>query len=442
MLKMRSDIKSVLIRLVALSLALVILATLLCGCGGEQKAEVKDPVMSYEGTEVPLTLYSLLLSRAKGNLARNGYDVKSAAFWESEVEDGVTYREFVESAVLENCKRYLASLVLFEKEGLALPKLTLEAIDEEVDFYIDYDGDKDEGKFNELISKYGLDADALRVSYEIEEKSSMILEHLYRGGDLIGDTVKEEYYKEHYVRFKQIIIPDFYYEYERDEQGNIIYFDTESGHPVYDSKNGVYVYDANGNRIKDKYGYTIYYDTDGKIIYDQKKGQPSVVVDESGEGIKHYYTEAQMAERLARAEEILGKISDGNYSGFEAEKNNWVQIEGVEEAYSDGYYLSDLDSSGYEDYMLDLYNALLEMDEGEIRMLETDAGNHIVMKYPLDSGKYSDGKYAEWFVNFNTTLIEKLYSEKIADILKDIVVDEDTLKKAMNIVEIGINFDY
>lgn len=429
-------------RALALSLMLVCALGALVGCGGEQRPVVKEPIMSYEGTEVPLTLYSLLLSRAKGNVARNGYDVKSEAFWNSEFEEGMTYRRFVESRVLEDCKKYLASLVLFEKEGLTLPQMTLDAVNEEVDFYIDYDGDKDEAKFNELISKYGLDADALRTLYEIEEKSGYVLDHLYADGALIADTVKEEYYKEHYVRFKQILIPDFYYEYERDEQGNIIYFDTEKSQPIYDSKNGVYVYDVNGNRVKDKYGCTIYYDTDGKIIYDTTKGQPSVVVDESGEGIKHYYTDEQMAARLEDAEKILSEISAGNYSGFEAEKENWVQIEGVEEAYADGYYLSDLDSSGYEDYMLDIYELLLDMEEGELRMVNTDAGNHIIMKYPLDSGKYSDGQYAEWFVNFNATLVDKLYTEKIADIVKNITVDEEALANAMNVVEIGTNFDY
>jgi hypothetical protein len=92
--------------------------------------------------------------------------------------------------------------------------------------------------------------------------------------------------------------------------------------------------------------------------------------------------------------------------------------------------------------MLDIYELLLDMEEGELRMVNTDAGNHIIMKYPLDSGKYSDGQYAEWFVNFNATLVDKLYTEKIADIVKNITVDEEALANAMNVVEIGTNFDY
>lgn len=433
--------KSRFYKLLCVSLAALLLLAALTGCE-RAVVEVEDPVLECEEGAISLSFYEFLLSRMKGTLARNKYEVKDPAFWATEIEGmGETYESYYNAAILENCKNYLAASVLFDREKLSLNQATLDAIDEEVNFYIDYDGQKSEEKFNALIEKYGVDADSLREAYILEAKYELLLSYLYGGGSLIAGSVKEEFYRENYVRFKQIMFPSFYYEYERDEQGNIIYFDTETGEPLYDT-DGVYIYDETGNRVKDKYGNTIYYNTDGKIVYDTEKGQPSVVVDETGVGVQHFFSAEELAERKRQATELAASLEKGNTSAFEAEKKKYVNIEGDEDAYPDGYYLSNLEKSGYEDYMLEILALLTEMEEGEIRMLETEYGCHVIMKYGLDAGKYAEGAYAEWFGGFNDALITKLFLDKCATVLHEITVNEENLAKARSIKQIGTNYDY
>ena len=137
--------------------------------------------------------------------------------------------------------------------------------------------------------------------------------------------------------------------------------------------------------------------------------------------------------------EILGNMV---FSAFEAEKKKYVNVEGVKEAYPDGYYLSEVEKSGYEDYLIEILELLEEMEVGEIRMLETEYGYHVIMKYDLDAGKYANGEYTEWFGSFNSALITKLFLDKCAGILPEITVNEENLAKARSIKQIGTNYDY
>ena len=403
---------------------------------------VEDPILECRGEAISLSFYEFLLSRMKGTLARNKYDVKSDSFWDQKTARGITYEEHYNASVLESCRNYLAAAVLFDEEGLKLSDATLAAIEEEVAFYIDYDGDGDEAAFNEILADYGIDADGLREAYINEAKYEYLINKLYGAdGSLIADTVKEEYYKENYYRFKQVLITNFYYEYKRDTQGNIIYFDSETGKPLYDSEKGTFVYDSKGNRVKDSYGCTIYYDTDGNILYDTEKGKPSVELDSTGAGKKYYYTDEEMAERLTLSKEIYASLTDGNVSAFESAMDKHNVIYG-EESYPDGYYLSEIESSGYDGYLVEMLDALKGMEVGEIAYIESDYGYHVIMKYELDGGKYADKLYAEWFTGFTSSLVNKLFLDKCGKIIPDIKEIAENLEKARSIRDIGINFDY
>ena len=428
-------------RAVALLIALVMACALLASCS----ETVTSPVMECEGQEISLPMYEFMLSRMKGTLARNKYDVDPlSSFWtDKRAGTDVTNEEYYNKTILDNCKNYLAALVLFEREGLKLPQSAIDSIEEEIAFYIDYDGQDSEEKFDAILSKYGVDCTELRRIYTIEAKYQYLISHLY-GSDasLIADTVKTEFYEENYYRFKQILVANFYYEYRKDENGNIIYFDPETSKPIYDVENGVYLYDKDGNRIQDEYGVTIVYDTEGNILYDKEKGYPSATLDSKGEAIKYYYTEEQMEKRVEAMQTLIDGISKGNYSAFEAAMPEWTLFERDEAYYPDGYYLSDIESAGYEDYMFDILGKLKEMESGETDTVESDYGYHVIMKYPLDTGKYSDSKYAEWFTAFNSTLINKLFLDKCADFYSSITVNEENLSKARSIKSINANFDY
>ena len=429
------------LRAVAILLATVMLLGALVSCSHR----VKDPVLECEGEKISLSTYEFMLSRMKGTLARNKYDVSSlSSFW-TEIHPGTdkTNEQYYNDAILENCKNYLAALVLFEQEGLELSSTALAAIEEEIGFYVDYDCDGSEEKFDALLSKYGTDTAGLRAIYETEAKYQQVLSSLYGvNGALIADNVKEEYYRENYYRFKQILVSNFHYEYMTDAQGNVIYFDPETSQPVYDTENGSYVYDDEGNRIKDEYGNTVYYDEEGKILYNTEKGYPSPKTDDTGAAITYKYSAEEMEERTAKMNAFISSVAKGDHAAFEAEMPAWELYEGADEYYKDGYYLSDIENSGYEDYMYGILEKLKEMDAGETAVVESEFGYHVIMKYELDKGKYADSDYAEWFDSFTDSLITKLFLDRCKDFYSEIEVDAENLKKARSIKNIGTNYDY
>ena len=407
--------------------------------------QVKEPVLEYGNVKISLSMYEFMLSRMKGTLARNKYDVTPLSeFWgQTHPGQEITNEEYYNKSILDNCKNYLAALVIFEEEGLTLSDATLSEIEEEIGFYIEYDCGGSEEKMDALLSKYGIDTDTLRSIYQIEAKYQAVISHLYGdGGSQISDSVKEQYYRENYYRFKQILISNFYYEYEVDDDGNMIYFDSESGLPLYDSTNGVYHYDEDGNRLEDGYGVDIRFDEDGDPIYDKKNGVPAPKTDEDGNAVKHYFSDEEMAEREQAAKTLCNEVSGGKFSLFESKMDDWKVYEGAGEYYSDGYYLSDLESSGYTENMLDMLSSLKKMKVGDAKIIESENGYHVIMKYELDKGKYSDSDYAEWFANFDNSLITKLFIDRCEKFYSEIKTVEENLKKAKSIKSIGTNFDY
>ena len=435
-----SNKKRLCVRVIALALALIIFSILLCSCANR----VESPVLEYDKQALSLSTYEFMLSRMKGTLARNKYDVEPLSeFWnEKHPGSGLTNEEYYNQAILDNCKNYLAALILFDEDKLTLSSSDLAAIEEEIEFYIDYDCKGDESKLDAILSKYGTDTDGLRKIYEIEAKYQKVIASLYgANGSQIADSVKEEYYQANYYRFKQILVSNFYYEYQKDGKGDTIYFDRENGKPIYDTK-GEYHYDDKGNRVTDKFGVAIRYDENGNILYDTEKGYPAPTTDDKGNAIQHKYSEEEMRARVEKMQDILDAAEGGNASAFEAKMPEWQLYEGAEEYYKDGYYLSDVDSSGYDDNMHNILAALKEMKVGETRVIESDAGYHVVMKYELDKGKYADSDYAEWFASFTQSLITKLFLDRCKAFYSSIEINEKNLKKAKSIKSLGTNYDY
>ena len=444
---MRSFKKNIL-RAVAIVVCLASFPMMLFSCKeNEPVAEVVDPVIECGDVKIPLCFYEFMLSRVRADLARNKQNVNSASFWKEEFGDtGVSNEEYYNELVLENCKKYLAAAVLFDEEGLTLTDADIAAIDEEIAYYIDlgYIGDGDVEKFNSIIEPFGVDSVSLKECYIIEAKYQKLMDKLYGGGSLIGEAVKEEFYQENYYRFKQVLFPKFYYKYQKDTNGDMIYFDTSKGVPMYDTENGTPRF-VDGEYVVDRFGVEMYFDEEGNILYDKVNGLPAVETDGTGQGIKYFYTSAEFSEKRNEANGLVDSIVDGNFAAFDAAVSSNVLIIGSEDPYPDGYYLSDVESSGYigdSAYLGDILAALKEMKVGEVRMIESDNGCHVIMKYELDAGKCVDGNYDEWFVNLEKTLMNNMFADKIADILPDGKVNVDNLEKARSIALIGTNFDY
>ena len=440
---------SVLIKIISAALCGVMLLAAFTGCTDKETERETSAdtsaVLECEGVEIPLFFYEFMMSRVKGNLARDGHKVTTPDFWYAEIEgDGRTVEEFYNSYVLDLCKNYLAALVLFEKEGLTLPESTLASIEEEVQYYIDYDGDGDEEMFNSSVRKLGIDAEALRRCYVIEAKYDYLMSYLYGGGNLIGDVLREEYYKEYYLSFKQILIRKYQYEFETDSEGNIIYFDS-TGKPVYDKENGVVDYNDDGSHVTDKYGQSIYYDlASGKILYDVKNGKPAEKLDSKGNAIKIEYTEEELKDRAAIANEIFESIGKGEFDAFETKLDKVHGEEMIFEDSSEAYYVSRIEEENYLDYpYIKLILAELEnMEVGDVAIVESQEGYHIIMKYDLEDEKYKETDSSQWFTNLDSKIILDLFKKRTNEVFPKIKENTDNLAKARSITRVGINYDY
>ena len=436
-------------------IALVLVAAIVGGVVVAITLSRRSPViMKCEKQKIRVDLYEFMLSRMKGELYKAKYDVESAAFW-SEIQEGTnkTREQYYNDSILENCKIYLASLAIFDelvKKGdiADLPADYYAQIEEDIQLYIDlsYVGDGSEEKFNEILSKYGVDIDALREIYIAEAKAQYVQEYIYGGEDAtkIGDSVKEEYYEQNYFRFKHILIGNFYYEYLLDDFGDRIYFDGETGGPLYDYENGEKRDDdGDGTYNRDEYDVTIAYDKKtGKYLYDTENGITRFVT-ENGSAKKFYYTDAEMAQRREMADQLCA-IKKGDFKAFEAKGADETVNTDYSKTFesSSGVYMSDVEKSAYSGYMNEMLQKVKVMEVGEIAVIEGDDGYHVIMKYGLDKGAYSEDSNSEWFRYFNSSLVTKMYLEKCRAMFGGIKIDEENLKKARSIKDIGINTDY
>lgn len=430
------------IKIIALSLVLAILSCLLLACG----ANTGKALLVLDDQSVSVNLYKFYLSRIKGTLASYGYDVTSENFWNTVINiDGTTWEDYYLDKVLDETRESLAILKLFsdlEKEGkIKFSDSHKEEINETVKTLIEYDADGSSTAFNSILGEYDANIDVLKLAYEIEIKKEMLISYYFgSGGSKIADTVKEQYMRENYVAFKQILIANYYYEYVCDENDDPIYY-TETGKIAYDKVNGTPKYDENGTPKYDADGNIIYYNSDGSIAYDVANGKRKNVTDEKGNAKIKYYTESELDKRFDMVEEIVEKLEDGDTALFESYMLNYAEEANAsvdDLAYA--YYLKKNETSPYG-YINTIKDALLDINIGEIRVVPSDFGYHIIMKYELEEGAYSDENNATWFDDFNSQLTGKLLKNHTGKYISDIVVVEGLIDN-ISMLDIGINFYY
>lgn len=430
------------IKAVALLLALVIATLTFFSCVGN----TGKILMSLDGQTVSVNLYKFYLSRIKGTLASYGYDVESEAFWNTVIDmDGNTWEDYYLDVVLNETKESLVVLKLFddlEKEGkVSFTNAQKEEIDEVINEFIELDANGSKNNFNSILSEFDANIHVLKLAYEIEIKRDMLLAYYFgEGGSQISETVKEEYMRDNYVAFKQILIAKFYYEYVSDENGDHVYY-TDNGKIAYDKINGKQQLDEDGNPIYDKDGNFIYRYDNGRIAYDIVNGKRQPVLDEKGNAKITYYTDEELEKKFELVEFIVDNLIDGDTTKFEFNVYKYA-----EEANSDiddlhgTYYFKKNEAMAY-DYMDTIKEALCEIEVGDIRVVPSDYGYHIIMKYDLESGAYADEDNITWFQDFAKDLMTKLmktYTEKP----KARIEVYDELLEDISIFDIGTNLYY
>ena len=432
------------IKVLALTLALVMLMGAFVGCGGKEKS-----VLTLGEHSLSVNLFQLMLSIQKGNMAyaiASAYgDYNSEEFWGTVIDSSsTTFNDYYTYAIYEKARRYLCAMALFDELSLVLPESRIAEIDKEMETFVKNDGEGSKKKLNAILANYGANYDILREYKIMEAKVRYLAENLYgTDGSKIGAAVKDEYYEENYVAFKQILLSNFYYVYKTDENGDDIYY-LDNGSIAYDTQKGT------ATLVGDK---LVYYAEDGSIAYDKVNGKRSPVLDKNGRVTTKKYTTDEMLDRLNLALSLRDVAEDASAETFEK----------LREAYSDEELGADFDPSAlnylaanvnYQSISTSygvfdkIADKLAHTAIGGLAIVQTDAGIHLVRRYPLETGAYANKTYSQWFsdstyavYDFTGNLINELLTARLAEYEEKLEVDL-ALLGSVSMKEAVPNYDF
>lgn len=445
------------------SLCLACLLILLCavscaGSGGKTLLSLKKDGVS---VKFSVNLYQLMLTRMKGDLTiygtqYNGVNAANDAYWSYQDKfngtDLQTIDEYYCDLILNNCYTYLTTLYLFEKEGLSLSATDEEEIEDRLEELIQTDGDGSKTKLNAVLSAYGVNYDILKEAYTLEKKLDALQAHLYgENASNVGSVVKNEYMNENYVHFRQIFIAGYAYIYETDSNGDVIYYRTDGEKAdsiCYDTYNGVTGTNEDGSVILDSNGDKVYFVNDGtftKIAYDATNGKPTYVTDENGVYQTTTLTEDELKKVSDRAQSLYSQVQNATAAEFEAAiaKESEDTVDNSE--YSDGIYLQryiDYAAGSGTSHLAEIVAKLENMEVGEVALVSSTSGYHIIMKYANTENAYENEANETWFDGFTENLITSLFLEECQKHFADIKLDEAVLADAPTMKEVGVNYYY
>lgn len=419
------------IRALAILLALMMLVCALGSCSRSGKT-----MMSIGDQKLSINMYQLMLSRYRGTMEYSYPEAAKDEFWDIVIDStGTTYNDYFTASIYDNAKTYVCAMYVFDEiEKLTLPKGTLDVIDEEMEKMVEELADGSKTAFNAQIAQYGVNYNMLRDAYIMEAKVAYLQDTLYgTDGSLLSDVVREEYYQKNYTRFKHVFLFTYSAVYEQDANGDDIYF-TDDDKIAYDKINGTTKAGADGNPVKDENGNSIYYTADGKIAYDKVNGFRAYVYNEDGYVTTRNYTAEEIAEVEAKAEQILEMAKKGQ--DFDELVEIYNEDPGFAE-YTNGYYLTD--ASEYE--IKEVKDALPTMQAGEVRLIRSDYGIHVLKKYELDEGAYKEKVNADFFTDFNEKLMTDMFLRLVEQYADKVEVNEE-LASSIEIRDVAANYYY
>ncbi len=384
---------------IALLLALVLVMAAVTGCAAKGKTLLK-----LEKEKITVNTFYLFLSRMKGYLissAAYGESARMDSFWETLMDtDGKTYDDFYTDQILDNVKTYAAALHLFRERGLELPDETIDAIDAELQEIIDNEWDGSKTEFNAKLAEYGANYDVLREAKIIEAKIEYLRDDLFGSdGSKIGADLKEEYYQANYRRFKHLFFYTYRFVTETDEEGNEKVVTGSDGYPKTE--------DMTEQEIR--------------LVIDRANEALAKAVVEEKDGKK--YGDAGLFDAL-----LAEKNDEGKYVYSE---DKGMQL------YPNGIYLTE--DSAYDSP--EVVEALFDMDVGEIRLIRSDNGFHVLMRYENDEGAYADESNEDSFATFISNLEDVLLIDYLRKYKELVEVDEKAYE-GISMKDVSPNLHY
>ncbi len=415
-------IKNKTTKTIAIAMAVLLLLMSLAGCS---KKSLGPPCMTLENETLTVNMFRFYLSRAKGAVAGSVTAAYNDAFWDQIVsEEGLTYNDLYVKLVLDNAKNIISAMYLFDDMGLKLDDATITKVDDNLEELMRNASDGGtKTEFNAVLAGYGVNYEILREIMLIEKKMEVLKDELYGvNASKVSDLLKEKYYEENYVRFKQVFLYTVKKVEETDKDGNVIYYDTTTKEYIYkiDETTKTKI-GEDGKVITDKFGNIVYYNEDGTIAYDSEKGKPEYKTDSDGNTLTREMTDEELTKCKEYADRILAIAERGD--DFDKLVDLYNEDEGLKE-FTNGYYLTESDSYSIDD----VKNAVFGMKDGEIKMIKSEYGYHIIKRYELDQGAFNNSVNQAYFENFNDAVVDYLFFIKMDDYKDRIVVGENALK--------------
>ncbi len=388
-------------------LALVMLLGVLGSCAAKGQT-----LMKLEKEKITVNTFYLFLSRLKGYLSTAnayGLSAENDGFWDTMMStDGTTYDAYYTNQILENTKLYAAALHAFRERGLKLPKETVKAIDAELQEIIDTEWEGSKTEFNKKLATYGANYDVLREAKIIEAKIEYLREDLFgTDGSKIGAELKEDYYQKNYRHFKQMFFYTCNFVTETDKDGNEKIVTGSDGYAKTEpmtEKEIQHVIDRTSEAF-------------GKAVVD---------------GVS--FLDAWKNGKAAKGDTVLfdALLNETNANG----KYVYTEDPG-RETYPNGIYLKA--DSDYD--FPEVRDTVFEMEVGEIRVIRSDYGFHVVMRYENDAGAYADAANSDCFTGFASNLEDLLLEEYLAPYLELVAVDTKAYE-GISIKDVAANLHY
>jgi len=426
--------KKVLLRITLCIISLLLMLTAVVGCSSKG-----ETLMQIGKQELTVNMYELLLSRMKGTLTYNDYPTDSESFWDTIIStQGATYNDYFCLSMQQEAKMMLVKLYLFEEVyKLTLPEKNYAAIDEYINDALELIHDGSKTAFNKELSLYGVNIDMLRENYIIEDKIEYLKSHI---STQTGDAARDEYYKENYVCFRQILLPLYEFLYVTDENGDTVYYH-EGTERIYYDTTGTTKTGTDGKPVVDKNGDTIYYTADGKIAYNTTKGVTQGL-DKDNDGYTDYvmFDEERAIIVKDQANKLMELIQVGDFSTFEdygeklSEKEVW-------NAYPNGIYINKNKNYSIA-YLDDIQKALTNMAVGDTQLIKSDNAYHLIMKYTAEDQAYKNKENQDWFEEFEDEVVTDILNAMCQKYLEQVTVDEKALAEAMDMKSVGANTEY
>ena len=94
------------------------------------------------------------------------------------------------------------------------------------------------------------------------------------------------------------------------------------------------------------------------------------------------------------------------------------------------------------DYLNDIADVLAESEEGTVRMISSEYGYNVVMKYPIPEDAVTNTAYEDWFGDLTTRVVAKLFHTKCEPYMERVAVSNEEFANLPSMKQVSTNFSY